>query len=208
MRRPAANNLTENEMREAIKLEAKIFEDETKPHMNRYSRVQSLIAKELLEGKLQARLRPEWGGEFSDILEPAIWNTERSIKTRFINCMLKSSDPFGKGFAGEGFCYIFLTTTSLQQTLDRLKKEFRKASKKKGAAAKEGRASEAQLRDWFTDLINDRKVKGLGKLTIKEVQDRGMERFPNSSPNQIYQVCWKRLAPHEWRKTGKFNRAD
>jgi len=88
MRRPAANNLTENEMREAIKLEAKIFEDETKPHMNRYSRVQSLIAKELLEGKLQARLRPEWGGEFSDILEPAIWNTERSIKTRFINCML------------------------------------------------------------------------------------------------------------------------
>lgn len=66
-------------------------------------------------GALHARYRPVQGGEFAPI--PSIWwNTERNSQ-RFVRCQINPTEPYSTGFAGDGFCWIFLTDETLHQYL-------------------------------------------------------------------------------------------
>jgi hypothetical protein len=64
---------------------------------------------------LQTSYRPIPGGVFTPI--PSVWwNTVRTAQ-RFFYCQIKPQDPFAVGLAGEGYCWIFVTTESLDQFL-------------------------------------------------------------------------------------------
>jgi hypothetical protein len=46
------------------------------------------------------------------------WNTDR-WPVRFTMCQMNPRDPFGIGFAGDNYCWIFLTSESLEKYLHR-----------------------------------------------------------------------------------------
>jgi hypothetical protein len=83
--------------------------------IQQFEKAQKEIARLCESGELQTALRPEAGGQMTDV--PAHWwNTER-WKVRFVMCQMTAHNPFGMGFAGEGYCWIFVTRTSLDRFL-------------------------------------------------------------------------------------------
>ncbi|RWQ27534.1 hypothetical protein [Mesorhizobium sp.] len=79
---------------------------------SRLSVVQHKIRDGLATGSLKSALRHPMGGEFSEPISPAAWNTEH-IHKRFRFCQMNPRDPFGSGVAGDGFRLIFITRDSL-----------------------------------------------------------------------------------------------
>src|SRR5581483_8850895 len=85
------------------------------PGVKRFSQVQERIVGLAEAGHLITALRQRAGGDPSPISR-ALWNSERT-KSRFVLCQMNPHDPFGTGFAGDGYQLIFVTRESLTNCL-------------------------------------------------------------------------------------------
>lgn len=87
--------------------------DAIAPALRRFIKVQQEIARACEAGELVSALRPSRGGTMQTVPRQ-FWNTER-WRDRFIWCQMNPKDPFSIGFAGENFCWIFITAESLEK---------------------------------------------------------------------------------------------
>lgn len=85
------------------------------PAIRRLGIVQREIVKCCESGVLASAARPRAGGQMS-ILATTVWNTEQWHQ-RFSMCQLNPRKPFDLGFAGDAYCWIFLTSASLDAFL-------------------------------------------------------------------------------------------
>ena len=81
----------------------------------RLGTVQDEIVRRCESGELVSAIRKA-GGEMETVPREW-WNTE-SWPNRFVFCQLKPSDPSGLGVTGERFCWIFVTSASLDRYLN------------------------------------------------------------------------------------------
>jgi hypothetical protein len=81
------------------------------PAVARFRETTATMAAWAAEGRLLTALRPTAGGDVT-ALAPSAWNTER-LEPRFTRCQMSPRDPFGPGFAGEGFGWIYVERESL-----------------------------------------------------------------------------------------------
>jgi hypothetical protein len=81
----------------------------------RLKTVQQEIVTRCESGELVSAIRARAGGVMK-VVPRTWWNTE-SLDNRFIMCQLSPSEPFGSAYAGDDFCWIFLTNESLQKYL-------------------------------------------------------------------------------------------
>ncbi|MEP7452829.1 hypothetical protein [Phyllobacterium sp. SB3] len=95
----------------ALKTAAEI-DRKQKTAISRFSQTVDIVIKALVDGQLISVLRPGGGGAFSSPLDKSFWNSE-NLRQRFQACMMNRSDPFGHGFAGKGYEYIFIEKESL-----------------------------------------------------------------------------------------------
>jgi hypothetical protein len=77
--------------------------------------VKQEIVSRCESGQITSALRPVAGGSLMTIPRQW-WNTE-NWRHRFIMCQLNPREPFGYGFAGDHYCWIFLTCESLDKFL-------------------------------------------------------------------------------------------
>jgi hypothetical protein len=111
---PPIARLTGQEWKMALAL-VKANHDAHGPALARFRTATATLAAWAAEGKLRTALRRAAGGDFT-ALAPLAWNTER-LEPRFTCCQLSPNDPFGPGFAGEGFGWIYVERESLQSCL-------------------------------------------------------------------------------------------
>jgi hypothetical protein len=84
------------------------------PALKRLGATKREIVKRCESGELVSAARPTSGGVMM-VLPASHWNTEH-WDNRFIMCQMNPTRPFGTGFAGDNYCWIFVTA----ETLDRL----------------------------------------------------------------------------------------
>jgi hypothetical protein len=92
-------------------------QEEQAPTFKRLSAVKLEIVARCESGELISAIRPVVGGAMR-IAARVWWNTER-WHSRFTMCQLNPDDPFGGGFAGDNFYWIFLTRESLDAYLQK-----------------------------------------------------------------------------------------
>ena len=68
-------------------------------------------------GELVSAIRFKAGGKMK-LVRREWWNTEY-WRNRFMMCQLNPSNPFGPGFEGDDYCWIFLRKESLEKYLQR-----------------------------------------------------------------------------------------
>ena len=68
-------------------------------------------------GELVSAIRFKAGGKMK-LVRREWWNTEYWLN-RFMMCQLNPSNPFGPGFEGDDYCWIFLRKESLEKYLQR-----------------------------------------------------------------------------------------
>lgn len=83
--------------------------------VGRFWRVREEIARACEAGRLKTVLRPVRGGDMTEV-SAASWNTD-NLGPRFTCCQMHPLHPFSTGFAGEGFCWIFVEKESLEHFL-------------------------------------------------------------------------------------------
>ena len=79
--------------------------------------VQREIVAGCESGELVSAIRLKAGGKMR-LVRREWWNTEH-WHNRFMMCQLNPSDPFGRGFEGDNYCWIFLRKESLEKYLQR-----------------------------------------------------------------------------------------
>jgi hypothetical protein len=92
-------------------------QEERAPALRRLGAVQLKIVSLCESGELTSAIRHTAGGEMGTVPR-AWWNTE-SWHNRFTMCQLNPKEPFGIGFAGDNYCWIFLTRESLDKYLQK-----------------------------------------------------------------------------------------
>jgi len=111
---PPVLPITEAQWKIAYEISRKLSDD-VRPALLRKARVKEEITQRCAEGTTSSAYRPTEGGKFSPI-SASWWNTERA-HNRFVMCQLNPRAPFGLGFSGDGFGWIFLTRDSLDRYL-------------------------------------------------------------------------------------------
>jgi hypothetical protein len=111
---PGAPELTRDDWVLAKKL-ARQEHEAALPATQRRDAVSTAIVSACESGILQSLYRPVPGGAVQPIPREW-WNTEQTGQ-RFHHCQINPSNPFAAGFAGAGYCWIFLLTESLDQFL-------------------------------------------------------------------------------------------
>jgi hypothetical protein len=84
-----------------------------RPFLVRSAAVQAAFIKASEAQELITAYRPTAGGEMRPIPAPW-WNTETN-HNRFVMCQLNPHKPFGLGFAGDNYAWIFVTRDSLDR---------------------------------------------------------------------------------------------
>jgi len=102
--------LNDNEWKAARDL-IRALNDNRRPFIERYNSVERAVIVGAEAGRLVTTLRPTAGGQFTEV--PSWWWNSEAISNRFDMCQMNPSDPFGRGFAGDRFCWIFVTQESL-----------------------------------------------------------------------------------------------
>jgi hypothetical protein len=87
-----------------------------RPAVERFNKVKLDIISGAQAKKLVTAVRPTRGGQIAEA--PSWWWNSEHISNRFKRCELNPNDPFGSGFAGNGFCLIFVTRESLKAYLN------------------------------------------------------------------------------------------
>jgi hypothetical protein len=93
-------------------------QEERAPAWRRLSTVQLKIVTLCESGELKSAVRRTAGGAMRSVSRDC-WNTERWYD-RFTVCQLNPNKPFGLGFAGDDYCWIFLTRESLDRYLQKV----------------------------------------------------------------------------------------
>jgi hypothetical protein len=96
----------------------KAMTDEVRPSFQRKAILEAEIARLCEAGELKSWYRPKPGGELSPI-PPSWWNTEM-YRNRFVVCQMHPRDPYGIGFGGEDFAWIFVSRESLERCVSLL----------------------------------------------------------------------------------------
>jgi hypothetical protein len=86
--------------------------------LQRKRKVEKAIGHLCEEGTLQTKLRPQAGGDFSDVL-PHFWRTE-DYGERFTKWRMHSQNPFVHGNAESELQLIFVTKSSLARALQKI----------------------------------------------------------------------------------------
>ncbi len=86
-----------------------------RPYVQRREAVISVILKGCESGTLAATYRAKVGGEHAPV-PVTWWNTERN-DLRFRECQINPKDPFTNAVGGDAFCWLYLTSESLDQYL-------------------------------------------------------------------------------------------
>jgi hypothetical protein len=81
------------------------------PGVRRFFEVRDRIIQLAEAGFLITAIREEAGGDPTPI--PRHWWHSERIRNRFDYCQLNPDDPYGLGFAGDGYQWIFVTRESL-----------------------------------------------------------------------------------------------
>ncbi len=115
-----ARELTQDEWTEARNL---LSEQQAaqRASVSRMKGVERALVDGAESGALLTAYRPVKGGQFTD-MPTWWWNTEK-IANRLCRCQINPSDPFGIGFAGDGFCLIFVERESFGTLIDGLRKD-------------------------------------------------------------------------------------
>lgn len=87
--------------------------------VKRFGTVRQTIIRHAEAGTLHTASRPIPGGQYTPI--PAWWWNSENLHPRFEMCQINPQDPFGNGFAGQGYCWIFVTRESLERLIAGLK---------------------------------------------------------------------------------------
>ncbi|RWO12046.1 MAG: hypothetical protein EOS07_05410 [Mesorhizobium sp.] len=164
---------------------------------SRLSAVQHKIRDGLATGALKCVLRHPVGGEFSEPVSPAAWNTER-IHNRFRFCQMDPRDPFGSGVAGDGFRLIFITRDSLdafkggpvpdegkQATMGGPRSEAFKAKVKAIMEASPNRRTHSKKQ--FYAMAPDLTHNEVDRVRLRVIQDLGLEKIwaaPGRGPKE------------------------
>ncbi len=82
----------------------------------RWARVLGLVKDALRDGKLGYVTLPTHGGAFS-APQPKEWWNVPSIANRITMCQMNPDTPYGSGFAGNGYEYIFVREDNLDSLL-------------------------------------------------------------------------------------------
>lgn len=82
----------------------------------RWARVLGLMKDALRDGKLGYVTLPTHGGAFSAPRPKEWWNVH-SIENRLTMCRMNPASPYGSGFAGNGYEYIFVREDNLDSLL-------------------------------------------------------------------------------------------
>ena len=109
---PAKVKLTSEQWRIARAISRNLCE-EARPALTRRLSAEAEIVQQCEAKELISAYRPERGGALT-LIPPEWWNTE-SNHNRFVMCQINPRDPFGNGFAGENFAWIFVTRESLDR---------------------------------------------------------------------------------------------
>ncbi|WP_161850400.1 hypothetical protein [Bradyrhizobium sp. CCBAU 051011] len=89
-----------------------------RPSVDRFKGVEQALLSGAESGKIFTAFRSTDGGQFTDM--PAWWWNTEKISNRFLRCQINPRDPFGAGFAGKDYCWIFVTHESLHTYLNGL----------------------------------------------------------------------------------------
>jgi hypothetical protein len=86
----------------------------------RRRKVEAKIVAACQSGALESAYRHHLGGEFTPI--PSIWWNTENASQRFEMCQIHPEHPYAQGFAGFGlgFCWIFISSESLERFLVQL----------------------------------------------------------------------------------------
>jgi hypothetical protein len=109
--------LTEQEWEAALDV-VRERQAEERPRVNRFIGVQQAIVSGAESARLLTAFRSIDGGLFTDI--PAWWWNTEKLENRFSRCQINPTDPFSSGFAGKGFCYVYVLRDSLSIFLSTL----------------------------------------------------------------------------------------
>lgn len=82
----------------------------------RWTRVVGLVKDALRDGKLEYVTLPTHGGAFS-APQPKEWWNVPSIENRLTMCQMNPTSPYGSGFAGNVYEYIFVREADLEKLL-------------------------------------------------------------------------------------------
>jgi hypothetical protein len=92
------------------------------PFLQRFNAVQKTIVTECEAGTLIAAYRAEATGNMC-VIPRQWWNTDQ-WGPRFHMCQINPNKPISIGFAGDDYCWIFLSQDSLERLLRRLSSEL------------------------------------------------------------------------------------
>lgn len=82
----------------------------------RWARVVGFVKDALRDGKLECVTLPTHGGAFS-APQPKEWWNVPSIENRLTMCQMNPVSPYGSGFAGNSYEYIFVNDADLERLL-------------------------------------------------------------------------------------------
>lgn len=104
---------------EAVKYGEGLIPDENRKRneaKERWARVLCLVKDALRDGKLGYVTLPTHGGPFSAPRPKEWWNVP-SIENRLTMCQMNPTSPYGSGFAGNSYEYIFVKDADLERLL-------------------------------------------------------------------------------------------
>jgi hypothetical protein len=102
--------------------------DARRKAIKRLDTVQQEIVRQCEAGTLVCAYRPIEGGSMYAM--PREWWSTEKWPQRFIICQLDPSAPFASGFAGEGYCWLFM----MRESLDKYLRRFSPQQQSTGAA--------------------------------------------------------------------------
>jgi hypothetical protein len=168
-----ATELSEEEWRAAEETVAKINKDNA-PGIQRFEKVKREVIQQSEAGKLVTAVRPMAGGEFREI-PPWWWNSEK-IDVRFQMCQLNPGEPFGYGFAGNGFCWIFVIRASLDAYIGSLAPQVKQTV-----------AVQHQCQQWLEQQFSRQEAEGWNK---RQFQAAATEIFGSALSVRMFYRAW------------------
>jgi hypothetical protein len=157
--------------------------------VQRFDHVKRMIAERAASGILKTMWRHTDGGELRAV-DPNAWQTER-LDDRFFLCQMNLHDPFSRGFAGDGYGYIFVTAESLDAVLF--------AMKPSGPTATIG--AETQCAEWLADEVS--KSPHARRQPRAAFEAQSLERFHGLSRRGFTRAWVKAtVSAPAWRRAG------
>jgi hypothetical protein len=150
--------------------------NDVRPFLERYNSVERAIIVGAEEGRLVTTLMPTAGGQFTEA--PTWWWNSETISNRFDMCQMNPSDPFGRGFAGDGYCWIFVTQESLASFCESLRPTD---------PIKQTIAVENQCQLWLEQQFSLLETEGWSKWRF---QTAATEKFGAALGTKMFLRAW------------------